>query len=97
MALNIAKHKGTITQERYNTLLLELEQIPEKVDSILKNAEDIKKIAEKYKDASDFLFLGRGYNFPIALEGALKLKELGYNIKVLDQRQEVLSQLKNIL
>ena len=78
MALNIAKHKGTITQERYNTLLLELEQIPEKVDSILKNAEDIKKIAEKYKDASDFLFLGRGYNFPIALEGALKLKELAY-------------------
>ena len=78
MALNIAKHKGTITNDRYNQLLLELEQIPEKVDSILKNAEEIKKIAEKYKDASDFLFLGRGYNFPVALEGALKLKEISY-------------------
>ena len=78
MALNIAKHKGTITNDRYNQLLLELEQVPEKVDSILKNAEEIKKIAEKYKDASDFLFLGRGYNFPVALEGALKLKEISY-------------------
>jgi glucosamine--fructose-6-phosphate aminotransferase (isomerizing) len=78
MALNIAKHKGTITNDRYNQLLVELEQIPEKVDSILKNAEEIKKIAEKYKDATDFLFLGRGYNFPIALEGALKLKEISY-------------------
>jgi glucosamine--fructose-6-phosphate aminotransferase (isomerizing) len=55
-----------------------MEQIPEKVDSILKNAEEIKKIAIKYKDASDFLFLGRGYNFPVALEGALKLKEISY-------------------
>ena len=55
-----------------------MEQVPEKVNSILKNAADIKSIAEKYKDASDFLFLGRGYNFPIALEGALKLKEISY-------------------
>ena len=78
MALSIAKHKGTITNDRYNQLLVELEQVPEKVDSILKNAEEIKKIAEKYKDASDFLFLGRGYNFPVALEGALKLKEISY-------------------
>ena len=78
VALNIAKHKGTITAERYNNLLLELEQIPEKVEAILKNAADIKAIAEKYKDATDFLFLGRGYNFPVALEGALKLKEISY-------------------
>ncbi len=78
VALDIAKHKGTITTERYLKLLLELEQVPEKVNSILKNAADIKSIAEKYKDASDFLFLGRGYNFPIALEGALKLKEISY-------------------
>ena len=48
------------------------------MDSILKNAAQLKTIAEKYKDASDFLFLGRGYNFPIALEGALKLKEISY-------------------
>jgi glucosamine--fructose-6-phosphate aminotransferase (isomerizing) len=78
VALDIAKHKGTITAERYHNLLLELEQIPEKVEAILKNASDIKAIAEKYKDASDFLFLGRGYNFPVALEGALKLKEISY-------------------
>ena len=78
VALKIAHQKGTISNERYNALLLELEEIPEKVESILKNAEDIKKIAEKYKDASDFLFLGRGYNFPVALEGALKLKEISY-------------------
>lgn len=78
IALSIAKHKKTITHDRYNTLIQELDQIPEKVQAILKNAEKIKAIAEKYKNASDFLFLGRGYNFPIALEGALKLKEISY-------------------
>jgi len=78
MALKIAKERGTITNDRYKNLLLELEAVPEKVSSILKNAEDIKTIALKYKGASDALFLGRGYNFPIALEGALKLKEISY-------------------
>lgn len=78
MALKIAKHKGTIDDERFNKLLIELEETPEKVDSILKNAEEIKRIALKYKDASDALYLGRGYNFPVALEGALKLKEISY-------------------
>jgi glucosamine--fructose-6-phosphate aminotransferase (isomerizing) len=78
MALRIAIQKGTITQERYQQLLVELADVPEKVDAILKNAEHIKEIALKYKNARDFLFLGRGYNFPIALEGALKLKEISY-------------------
>ncbi len=78
MALRIAIQKGTITQDRYQQLLVELADVPEKVDAILKNAEHIKEIALKYKDARDFLFLGRGYNFPIALEGALKLKEISY-------------------
>jgi glutamine---fructose-6-phosphate transaminase (isomerizing) len=78
MALRIAIQKGTITQERYLHLLTELADVPEKVEAILKNAEHIKTIALKYKDANDFLFLGRGYNFPIALEGALKLKEISY-------------------
>ncbi|MEP7106729.1 MAG: glutamine--fructose-6-phosphate transaminase (isomerizing) [Ferruginibacter sp.] len=78
MALKIAKEKGSIHDERYTKLLFELESVPEKVDAILKNAGAIKIIAEKYKDASDALFLGRGYNFPIALEGALKLKEISY-------------------
>lgn len=78
MALKVAKEKGTISDEKYNSLLTELESIPEKVDNLLKNATAIKSIAEKYKGANDALFLGRGYNFPIALEGALKLKEISY-------------------
>jgi len=78
VALKIAKEKQTISNERYLGLLTELEAVPEKVDAILKNTEAIKIIAEKYKDASDALFLGRGYNFPVALEGALKLKEISY-------------------
>ena len=78
VALKIAKEKQTISNERYLGLLTELEAVPEKVDAILKNTEAIRNIAEKYKDASDALFLGRGYNFPVALEGALKLKEISY-------------------
>lgn len=78
IALKIAIEKGTITHERYQTLLNELADVPEKVESILKNAEELKTIAHKYMNANDFLFLGRGYNFPIALEGALKLKEISY-------------------
>jgi glutamine---fructose-6-phosphate transaminase (isomerizing) len=78
MALRIAVQKQTITTERYQQLLLELATVPEKVATILQQAEHIKGIANKYKDAKDFLFLGRGYNFPIALEGALKLKEISY-------------------
>ena len=77
-ALVVARHKKSISEDRYNALLVELEQVPEKVEAILKNADQIKTIAEKYKTANDFLFLGRGYNFPIALEGALKLKEISY-------------------
>ncbi len=78
IALKIGKVKGTISDQRYQQLLTELADVPEKVESILKNADEIKIIAEKYKDAKDFLFLGRGYNFPTALEGALKLKEISY-------------------
>jgi glucosamine--fructose-6-phosphate aminotransferase (isomerizing) len=78
IALKIAHMKGTISQERYLHLLNELNDVPEKVAWTLKNSDNIKAIAEKYKDARDFLYLGRGYNFPIALEGALKLKEISY-------------------
>ncbi|HNH20624.1 MAG TPA: glutamine--fructose-6-phosphate transaminase (isomerizing) [Ferruginibacter sp.] len=78
MALKAAREKGTISDERYRKLLYELESVPEKVSVVLKSAEMVKKIAEKYKGAGDALFLGRGYNFPIALEGALKLKEISY-------------------
>jgi len=78
IALLIGKEKGTIKDELFTKLLLELDAIPEKVEVILKNSDALKAIAEKYKGASDALFLGRGYNFPIALEGALKLKEISY-------------------
>ena len=78
MDLKMAFKKGTISTERYKGLLIELQDVPEKVDAILKNAEELRTIAHAYKDATDFLFLGRGYNFPIALEGALKLKEISY-------------------
>ncbi|GMV77874.1 MAG: glutamine--fructose-6-phosphate aminotransferase [isomerizing] [Chitinophagaceae bacterium] len=78
MALKIAKAKETISNERYIQLMNDLNNIPEKVKEILADTSNIKRIAEKYKNASDFLFLGRGYNFPVALEGALKLKEISY-------------------
>jgi glucosamine--fructose-6-phosphate aminotransferase (isomerizing) len=78
MALKIGYAKKTITYERYYQLMIELEAIPEKIKTIINDLEGIKAIAKKYKDAKDFLFLGRGYNFPIALEGALKLKEVSY-------------------
>ncbi|MBS1761839.1 MAG: glutamine--fructose-6-phosphate transaminase (isomerizing) [Bacteroidetes bacterium] len=78
MALKIAKAKATISDERYLMLLSELASVPEKIELILSRSEEMSAIAEKYLDASDFLFLGRGYNFPVALEGALKLKEISY-------------------
>ncbi len=78
IALKVAQEKGTIDQKRYNHLLNELHEIPEKATAVLRQSEHIKKIAAKYKDARDFLYLGRGYNFPVALEGALKLKEISY-------------------
>jgi glucosamine--fructose-6-phosphate aminotransferase (isomerizing) len=78
MALKIGYAKGTINHERYIQLMHELEAVPDKVKEILQDTSNIQRIAEKYKDAGDFLFLGRGYNFPVALEGALKLKEISY-------------------
>lgn len=78
IALKIAQLKGTVSRERYLHLLNELNEVPEKVARILKSSDQVKALAEKYKDARDFLYLGRGYNFPVALEGALKLKEISY-------------------
>ena len=78
IALKVAHIKGSVSQERYMQLLRELNDVPEKVAQVLKSAPAIQKLADKYKDASDFLYLGRGYNFPVALEGALKLKEISY-------------------
>jgi glucosamine--fructose-6-phosphate aminotransferase (isomerizing) len=79
IALKIASLRGSISEERYQKLAQELNEVPEKVEWILDTQVDkIKAIAKKYKEARDFLFLGRGYNFPVALEGALKLKEISY-------------------
>lgn len=78
IALKIGYEKGTISQERYMSLLKELDAVPGKVAEVLQSHERIKDLAEKYKDAKDCLYLGRGYNFPVALEGALKLKEISY-------------------
>ena len=78
IALKIAREKGTIDQTRYMHLLAELHTIPEKVKETLKSSTAIQQLALKYKDAANALYLGRGYNFPVALEGALKLKEISY-------------------
>lgn len=78
IALKIGYAKGTIDKDRYVHLINELNAIPEKVKDILSDTSNIERIAKKYANASDFLFLGRGYNFPVALEGALKLKEISY-------------------
>jgi glutamine---fructose-6-phosphate transaminase (isomerizing) len=78
MALVFAHRKGTISESKYHQLLLGLDQIPMKVEELLKMDEKIKHISSIYKEANNFLYLGRSYNFPIALEGALKLKEISY-------------------
>ena len=78
IALKLAKIKGTISQSNYRLHLNALEAIPDQVNNALKKNGDIEEIAKVFKDATNFLYLGRGYNFPVALEGALKLKEISY-------------------
>jgi len=78
MALSLGHKKGTISDSKFHTLLAELEAIPNKVKTVLESNEAIEKIAEEYKNASNALYLGRGSSFPVALEGALKLKEISY-------------------
>jgi glucosamine--fructose-6-phosphate aminotransferase (isomerizing) len=78
ISMIVAYKKGTISETRYHELLVELETVPAKVERALKLDKASRKIAEMFKDASNFLYLGRGYNFPVALEGALKLKEISY-------------------
>lgn len=78
IALRLAKAKGTLSNSNFHRYLQELEVIPEKVNEALQTNEAVKEIAAKFKDATNCLYLGRGYNFPVALEGALKLKEISY-------------------
>lgn len=78
LALSIAHKKGTISESKFRNLLIELNSIPEKVEQLLASDIQVKHISTIFKDATNFLYLGRGYNFPVALEGALKLKEISY-------------------
>ncbi|CAN5758866.1 hypothetical protein BH24BAC1_BH24BAC1_19270 [soil metagenome] len=78
MALIIAERRGTLEDSKRRQLMVELENIPAKVEQALKLDSQIKVIADIFSDATNFLYLGRGYNFPVALEGALKLKEVSY-------------------
>jgi len=78
MAIMIGKKRGTIDPHKYQNLLNEMEALPSKIETLLESDEYIKEIAKEYKDCPNALFLGRGSAFPIALEGALKLKEISY-------------------
>ena len=78
IALRLARAKGTISSSEFRNHLIELELIPDKVKETLNSDSYVKTIASIYKDSKNFLYLGRGYNFPVALEGALKLKEISY-------------------
>jgi len=78
IALKLAQEKGVFSKSKFHEFLTELENIPSKVEKTLLTNKIVEKIAEVYKDATNCLYLGRGYNFPVALEGALKLKEISY-------------------
>ena len=78
MALSLGHKKGTVSETEFRILLAELEEIPNKVKKVLESNALIEQIAREYKDASNALYLGRGSSFPVALEGALKLKEISY-------------------
>jgi glutamine---fructose-6-phosphate transaminase (isomerizing) len=78
IALKLGNLKGELSNSRFHTFLQQMSLIPSKVEELLKINAEIEKIAAIYKDAPNCLFLGRGYNFPVALEGALKLKEISY-------------------
>ncbi len=78
ICLIVAQKKGTITDRKFHEMLVELENLPGKVEEVLKQNNKIKELANTFKDATNFLYLGRGFNFPVALEGALKLKEISY-------------------
>ncbi len=79
IALTLGHRKGVLPEAEYRRMLIELEAIPEKVQRTLDSVnEQIKKISEQFYNVRNFLYLGRGYNFPVALEGALKLKEISY-------------------
>ncbi|WP_027377660.1 glutamine--fructose-6-phosphate transaminase (isomerizing) [Kaistella palustris] len=79
IALKLGKHNGNLSNQEFMRLITELDTLPKKVEEVLESTHEItKEIAKHFVDAQHFLYLGRGYNFPSALEGALKLKEISY-------------------
>lgn len=78
LALALGNALGTISEEKYQTICQELVSIPEKMEMVLKQSEKIEKQSDRFTYARNFLYLGRGYNYPVALEGAFKLKEISY-------------------
>ncbi len=78
IALQLAHERGTIKEKEFRNLLIELETIPSRIENVLKSNDYIREIASGFVDTGNFLYLGRGFNFPVALEGALKLKEISY-------------------
>lgn len=78
LALTLGKQKGTLTSEKYHTLVADLAQIPSQIETILQRTDEIREISNRFTYAQNFIYLGRGFNYPVALEGALKLKELSY-------------------
>ena len=78
IGLRLGQLRGTLSAEEFKRLAHELEILPKSIETVLKSENEIQQIAKNYKDATNFLYLGRGYNFPVALEGALKLKEISY-------------------
>ena len=78
IGLRLGQIRGTLSAEEFNRVAEELETLPNAIQTVLKSEKGIEQIAKIYKDAANFLYLGRGYNFPVALEGALKLKEISY-------------------
>jgi glucosamine--fructose-6-phosphate aminotransferase (isomerizing) len=78
MTITIAKERGTITPERYVEMIKAVQSLPEKMNIVLKQREKIEELSKIFTYANNFIYLGRGYNYPAALEGALKLKEISY-------------------
>ena len=78
IGLRLGQLRGTLSRDDFSRVAEELEALPKSVQTVLKSEKEIQQIAKSYKDAANFLYLGRGYNFPVALEGALKLKEISY-------------------
>jgi glucosamine--fructose-6-phosphate aminotransferase (isomerizing) len=78
MAILLGRKRGTLTEEHYQTLIQEMAKVPGKIEQILRSDSIVQSISERFKATNNFLYLGRGYYFPVALEGALKLKEISY-------------------